>query len=77
MLVARGLAEIISNRRTQIVDVDGYLEFFRADILGVPVIVWIFVLVAVGGWVLPAFARSWSSASTPSATSTRDRGGRR
>nr|KEP22778.1 hypothetical protein DA06_16330 [Georgenia sp. SUBG003] len=25
----------------------------------------------------PAFARSWSSASTPSATSTRDRGGRR
>ncbi|WP_043496627.1 ABC transporter permease [Georgenia sp. SUBG003] len=54
LVAARGLAEIISNRRTQIVDVDGYLEFFRADILGVPVIVWIFVLVAVGGWVLLA-----------------------
>ena len=54
LVAARGLAEIISNRRTQIVDVAGYKDFFRGDVIGIPVIVWIFVLVAVGGWVLLA-----------------------
>ncbi|WP_029253238.1 ABC transporter permease [Paraoerskovia marina] len=52
MVAARGLAEMISNRRTQIVEVDGFLDFFRADVLGVPVLVWMFALVAVVGWVL-------------------------
>ncbi len=52
MVGARGLAEIIANRRTQIVDVDAFLDVFRADILGVSVLVWIFALVAVAGWVL-------------------------
>ncbi|WP_152193520.1 ABC transporter permease [Georgenia subflava] len=54
LVAARGLAEIISNRRSQIVTVEGFLDFFRADVIGVPVIVWIFFLVAVGGWVLLA-----------------------
>ena len=49
---ARGLAEIISERRTQIVGVDGFKDFFAADILGVPLLVVIFALVSVGGWVL-------------------------
>lgn len=49
---ARGLAEIISNRRTQIVDVPGFTDFFGADVLGVPLLVIIFVLVAAAGWVL-------------------------
>jgi ribose transport system permease protein len=49
---ARGLAEIIANRRTQIITVDGFGDFFGASFLGVPVLVWIFVLVAVAGWVL-------------------------
>lgn len=53
MLVgARGLAEIISNRRTQLVEVQPFLETFRADWLGVPMIVWIFAVVAIAGWVL-------------------------
>lgn len=52
MVAARGLAEMISNRQTQIVDVDEFLDFFRADFLGIPVLVWVFALVAVGGWVL-------------------------
>ncbi|MDD9206896.1 ABC transporter permease [Georgenia sp. 10Sc9-8] len=53
MLVgARGLAEILSDRQTQIVTVQPFLEFFRGDFLGVSVLVWIFVLVAVAGWVL-------------------------
>jgi ribose transport system permease protein len=53
MLVgARGLAELISNRSTQIVSNQGFLEFFRADLLGVPILIWIFLIVAVAGWVL-------------------------
>ena len=53
MLVgARGLAELISNRSTQIVSNQGFLEFFRADLLGVPILIWIFLVVAVAGWIL-------------------------
>jgi ribose transport system permease protein len=50
MVGARGLAEIISNRQTQIVEVDAFLDVFRADILGISVLVWIFAVVAVAGW---------------------------
>ena len=49
---ARGLAEIISNRRTQIVQVQEFRDFFNADILGIPFLVIIFVIVAAVGWVL-------------------------
>lgn len=49
---ARGLAEIISQRKTQIVTVPGFREFFSADVLGIPLLIWIFLLVAVLGWVL-------------------------
>ncbi|WP_083649265.1 ABC transporter permease [Cellulosimicrobium sp. CUA-896] len=53
MLVsARGLAELIANRRTQIVDVDSFDDTFKGDFLGLPKIVWIFLLVAVLGWFL-------------------------
>jgi ribose transport system permease protein len=53
MLVgARGLAELISGRRTQIVTNTGFLEFTRANLLGVPVLIWIFAIVAVAGWFL-------------------------
>jgi ribose transport system permease protein len=49
---ARGLAEIISNRRTQIVDVPGFSDFFDLDPLGLDVQVWLFALVVVVGWIL-------------------------
>jgi ribose transport system permease protein len=49
---ARGLAEIISNRKTQIVRVDGFADFFDREILGIEVSVYIFALVAIVGWVL-------------------------
>jgi ribose transport system permease protein len=49
---ARGLAEIISQRRTQIVNVRGFQNFFNADVLGVPVLVILFAVVAALGWVL-------------------------
>lgn len=52
MAAARGLAEIISNRRTQIVNVPGFAAFFDASVLGVPVLVVIFAVVAAAGWVL-------------------------
>ncbi len=54
---ARGLAEIISNKKTQILgtygaDVSGFKDFFTKDILGIDVQIWLFFLVAVVGWVL-------------------------
>ena len=49
---ARGLAEIISDRRTQIVNVPDFRDFFNAEILGVPVLVIIFVVVAAVAWVV-------------------------
>ncbi|HYF72743.1 MAG TPA: ABC transporter permease [Nocardioides sp.] len=54
---ARGLAEIISDKKTQTltgggVDVGGFKDFFNGDFLGVTVQIWIFVLVAIAGWIL-------------------------
>ncbi|MGY1844587.1 ABC transporter permease [Modestobacter sp. SYSU DS0875] len=52
LAAARGLAEIIANRRTQIVQDRGFIEFFGGDVLGVPTLVIVFALVAAAGWVL-------------------------
>ena len=52
LAAARGLAEIISNRRTQIVQSTGFLDFFSGDVFGIPTLVIIFALVAIAGWVL-------------------------
>jgi ribose transport system permease protein len=52
LAAARGLAEIIAQRRTQIVNVTGFTDFFTGSVLGVPVLVIIFAVVAVLGWVL-------------------------
>jgi len=54
---ARGLAEIISDKKTQILgadgaEVSGFKDFFNGEILGVDVQIWVFVLVAVIGWIL-------------------------
>ncbi|MFD2488256.1 ABC transporter permease [Amycolatopsis jiangsuensis] len=51
-VAARGLAERISGRRTQVVSDAGFLDFFRGDLLGIPVLIWMFALVFVVGWVL-------------------------
>jgi ribose transport system permease protein len=52
LAAARGLAEIIAKRRTQIVRDRDFIDFFGGSVLGVPVLVVIFALVAIGGWVL-------------------------
>ncbi len=52
LAAARGLAELIAQRRTQIVRERGLIEFFGGSVLGIPVLVIIFALVAAVGWVL-------------------------
>ncbi|AMB59438.1 ABC transporter permease [Microterricola viridarii] len=53
MLVgARGLAELLANRSTQVVNVRGFLDVFTANLLGIPVLIWMFALVTAAGWFL-------------------------
>ncbi|UDF14705.1 ABC transporter permease [Antiquaquibacter oligotrophicus] len=53
LVAARGLAEIFSNRTSQIVRDNSFVEFFgRGDFLGIPSLVWMFAIVAAVGWVL-------------------------
>jgi ribose transport system permease protein len=53
MLVsARGLAEIISDKKTQIVDVQGFEDFFNKEVVGIDVQIWLFALVSLVGWIL-------------------------
>ncbi|MGC5172811.1 ABC transporter permease [Micromonospora sp. DT81.3] len=52
LVAARGLAEILAERRTLRVDSRDFIEAFNADILGIDILIWIFVLAAVLGWVL-------------------------
>jgi ribose transport system permease protein len=49
---ARGLAEILSDRKTQIISVNSFVDFFGGNLIGIPVLVWMFLLVAAAGWVL-------------------------
>jgi len=52
LAAARGLAEVMSDRRTQNVTNPDYVEFFRFQVLGIQLMIWIFVLVAVLGWIV-------------------------
>ena len=52
LAAARGLAEIIAQRRTQIVTSREFIDFFAGSVVGVPVLVIIFAVVAALGWVL-------------------------
>ena len=56
LVAARGVAELISDRRTlllnEAVHVPGFENFFGASFLGLRVIVWMFIIVAALGWVL-------------------------
>ena len=53
LVAARGLAEIISQKKTQIAtDVPEFFGFFSNKPLGIDMTIWIFVLVAVLGWIL-------------------------
>lgn len=52
LVAARGLAEILADRRTLVVQDRGFIDFMNADVLGVDILIWIFALVAAIGWVL-------------------------
>lgn len=53
MLVgARGLAEILAERRTLQVGNSDFREFMNLDIIGVDILIWIFAIVAVVGWIV-------------------------
>lgn len=53
MLVsARGLAANISNKRTQLVEVDAFTAIGQNDLLGLPILVWVLAAVVAGGWIL-------------------------
>lgn len=49
---ARGLAEIIAQKRTQVVTVSDFIDVIGGRVFGIPVLVLIFAIVAVAGWVL-------------------------
>lgn len=52
LVAARGLAELISGRNTQIVTNRDFLKVMRGEFLGIPVLVWIFIVAAAAGWFL-------------------------
>jgi ribose transport system permease protein len=52
LVAARGLAELISGRRTLIVIETGFLQFTRSSIIGVPLLIWIFLIVAIVAWLV-------------------------
>jgi ribose transport system permease protein len=52
LAAARGFAEILSDKKTQIIRDSDFREFFAGSILGIPTLVIIFALVAVLGWIL-------------------------
>lgn len=49
---ARGLAERLSERQTQVVTETGFTDFFRGDFLGIPVLIWMLAIVFAIGWIL-------------------------
>jgi ribose transport system permease protein len=52
LVAARGLAEVLANRTTQIVVEPGFLSAMRGEFIGVPVLIWIFVVVVIAGWFI-------------------------
>jgi ribose transport system permease protein len=52
LVAARGLAEILAERRTLQVGDRELINFLNADFIGVDVLIWIFAIVATLGWVI-------------------------
>lgn len=49
---ARGLAERLSERQTQVVREQDFLDFFRGAFLGIPALIWMLAIVFALGWIL-------------------------
>ncbi|MFL6144612.1 MAG: ABC transporter permease [Labedaea sp.] len=49
---AKGLAERLSGRHTQVVTETGFTTFFRGDLFGIPVLIWMLAAVFAVGWLV-------------------------
>jgi len=52
MVGARGLAEIVGSKRTLVLKDRDYVRFFNSKFLGMDMLIWIFIIVAVVGWIV-------------------------
>lgn len=52
LVAARGLAELLANRTTQIVVVSEFKSALSGNLLGIPVLIWMFAVVVALGWFL-------------------------
>lgn len=52
MAAAKGLAEVISQKKTQVIQDTGFRDFFTGSLFGIPTQVIVFALVAVIGWIV-------------------------
>jgi ribose transport system permease protein len=52
LIAARGLAEVISGKRNQLIDVASFNSIVKGNLWGVAKVVWVFVVVAILGWFL-------------------------
>ena len=52
MAAAKGLAEVISRKKTQVIKDPGFRDFFTGSLFGIPTQVIVFALVAAIGWVV-------------------------
>lgn len=52
LVAARGLAEILAERRTLVIGSRDFIDFMNEDLLGVDILIWIFAIVAVAGWLI-------------------------
>lgn len=52
MVGARGLAEILANNRTLVISDRDFVKALNIDLLGVDILIWIFIVVAIAGWFL-------------------------
>ncbi|WP_417509826.1 ABC transporter permease [Microbacterium sp.] len=52
MVGARGLAEILANNRTLVLNDRDFVTAMNVDLLGIDILIWIFIVVALVGWFL-------------------------
>jgi ribose transport system permease protein len=52
LVAARGLAQRMSDRKTQLIQVEGIVQLSTTRLLGIPLLVYVFALVVVLGWVV-------------------------
>ncbi|TQJ31169.1 ABC transporter permease [Microbacterium sp. SLBN-146] len=52
LVAARGLAEILAERRTLVVNSRDFIDFMNTNLLGVDILIWIFAIVSILGWIV-------------------------